>query len=147
MLFYLYPVGGPARDVLNDPDNAYLLDTSSPFPCFAIGHIQSECMRTNTLVTIGRLGDIVLRSTSFSREQCSFEIDPHTHVIMFYDSSKGGTSSVHGPDSVPFRPGQPRKVVVQRDLNTLIGSEWTHSNTNAQHPISSVACTMNINSK
>lgn len=90
-------------------------------------------------MTIGRLGDITLRSTSFSREHCSFEIDPHTHVIMFCDSSKGGTSSVHGPDSMPFRPGQPRKVVVQRDLNTLIGSEWTYSNIKAQHPLSSVS--------
>lgn len=75
-------------------------------------------------MTIGRLGDIVLRSTSFSREQCSFEIDTNTQVVMFRDASRGGTSLVLGDKSKPFRPGQPRKVVVQKNLNEYIGSEW-----------------------
>lgn len=122
VLFYLHPENDAAKEVLNDPDNQILVDRSGP-PCFAIGHFQSKCGRRETLVTIGRLGDIALRSTSFSREQCSFEIDPNTHVIMFRDSSKGGTSSVQGPNSTPFRPGQSRKVVVQRELNEYIGSK------------------------
>ncbi|KAL2285307.1 hypothetical protein FJTKL_08254 [Diaporthe vaccinii] len=40
---------------------------------------------------------------------------------MFYDDSRAGTSSTLGPDSTPFRPGQPRKVVVQPNVNTTIG--------------------------
>ncbi|KAJ0122161.1 Protein kinase [Diaporthe amygdali] len=40
---------------------------------------------------------------------------------MFYDDSRGGTSSVMGPDSTPFRPGHSRKVVVQPNLNSIIG--------------------------
>lgn len=123
VLFRLYPESRGAQEVIDDPDNAFLIDRSGPSPCFAIGHFQSKCGRRETLVTFGRLGDIVLRSTMFSREQCSFEIDPNTHVIMFRDSSKAGTSSVQGQNATPFRPGQPRKVVVLHNLNTYIGSE------------------------
>ncbi|KAG8159919.1 hypothetical protein KVR01_010556 [Diaporthe batatas] len=121
VLFWLHPESPAAYEVINDPENAYLIDRSHPSPCFAIGHFRSKCGRRETLVTIGRLGDIVLRSTTFSREQCSFEIDPTTNVIMFHDSSRVGTSNVHGRDSTPFRFGSPRKVVVQQGLNTYIG--------------------------
>jgi hypothetical protein len=122
-LFYLCPMSTPALEVLNDPNNAYLLDQFQQRPCFAIGNFRSKSRTREALVTIGRTGDIVLRGTDYSREQCSFAINPGTQVIMFRDDSKRGTSAVHGPDSTPFRPGIPRKVVVQPKLNTLIGSE------------------------
>ncbi|KAL1873034.1 hypothetical protein Daus18300_004175 [Diaporthe australafricana] len=121
VLFYMRPIGDAAKAVLKDPENAYLLDRASPDPRFAIGHFQSKSGSRTTLVTIGRNGDIVLRGNSYSREQCSFGVDPNTHVIMFYDDSSAGTSSVLGPDSMAIRPQQPRKVVVQPDLNTMIG--------------------------
>lgn len=123
MLFYMYPVSDLAYEVLKDPDNAFLVDRSVPTPRFAIGHFQSHCGSRSTLVTIGRAGDITLRGSGFSRKQCSFGIDGSSHVIMFYDDSSTGTSSVLGPDSMPFVPGQPRKIVVQPELNTMIGSE------------------------
>lgn len=123
VLFYMVPVSDPAHKVFKDPDNAFLVDRSSPTPRFAIGHFQSHCGSRSTLVTIGRAGDITLRGSCFSRQQCSFGIDGSSHVIMFYDDSSTGTSSVLGPDSMPFVPGQPRKIVVQPELNTIIGSE------------------------
>lgn len=123
ILFYLTPISKQAQDVLKDPENAFLLDRSGPTTRFAIGHFESKAGNRTTLVTIGRLGDIVLRGTGYSRQQCSFQIDLDTHVIMFYDDSRAGTSSVIGPDSMPFRPGHSRKVVVQPGLNSVIGSK------------------------
>ena len=51
----------------------------------------------------------------------------HSKLTLILMSScsttpQGGTSSVYGQDSVPFQR-RPRKVVVQRDLNALMGSE------------------------
>lgn len=124
ILFYLLPISNEAKDVLNDPDNAFLVDRDGPVTRLAIGHFQSRTKNETTLATIGRFGDITLRGTGYSRYQCSFHVDPSTNVIMFYDDSIAGTSSVLGPDSEPFRPGQPREVVVQPNVNTIIGSEY-----------------------
>lgn len=123
VLFYLLPISDHAKIVLNDPDNAYLVDRSGPVTRLAIGHFRAKAANRTTLATIGRLGDITLRGAGYSRYQCSFHVDLNTNVIMFYDDSRAGTSSVLGPDSTPFRPGQPRKVVVQPNVNTIIGSE------------------------
>lgn len=123
VLFYMLPISDLAHEVLKDPDNAYLVDRSGPTPRIAIGHFQSKCGSRSTLVEIGRDGDITLRGNGYSRKQCSFGVDGNSHVIMFYDDSSAGTSSVLGPDSMPIGPGRPRKIVVQPDLNTMIGSE------------------------
>lgn len=124
VLFYLLPISNQAKDVLNNQENAFLVDRAGPVTRLAIGHFQSKAKNRTTLATIGRLGDITLRGTGYSRYQCSFHVDLNTNVIMFYDDSRAGTSSVLGPDSTPFRPGQPRKVVVQPNVNTIIGSEF-----------------------
>lgn len=121
VLFYLLPISNQAKDVLNDPENAYLVDRAGPVTRLAIGHFKSKANNRTTLATLGRLGDITLRGTGYSRYQCSFHVDLNTSVIMFYDDSRAGTSSTLGPDSTPFRPGQPRKVVVQPNVNTTIG--------------------------
>ena len=92
--------------------NKYALDA---------GHVQLSSGNPNTLATIGKNGDIVVAGSNISRVQCSFEINPDSKVIMFYDRSHCKTSQVFGKGSVPFEECRPRKVVVQPDLNTIIG--------------------------
>ncbi|KAG5801200.1 hypothetical protein H9Q71_014218 [Fusarium xylarioides] len=68
-----------------------------------------------------RNGDVFIEGSSIAKVQCSFEIDPNTDVVMFYDRSHSLSSQVFGENATPFEYGRPRKVVVQKKLNTTIG--------------------------
>jgi hypothetical protein len=87
----------------------------------SIGHVRSTSGGITTLATLGRNGDIFVEGSVFSRIQCSFEIDPVSNVVMFYDRSHSQTCAFHGNDATPFRYGFPRKVLVQNEINTSLG--------------------------
>ncbi|KAJ2994079.1 hypothetical protein NUW58_g1652 [Xylaria curta] len=84
-----------------------------------VGHIRSKSENGNTLVTIGRNGDIIVEGDNISRVQCSFEINPETGFVLFYDRSHRQSSQVFG--KYPFEPGRPRKVLVKPKVNEKIG--------------------------
>lgn len=86
-----------------------------------VGHAPSRTGDKATLATLGRNGDIELEGSSIAKTQCSFEIDLETKVVMFYDRSHSQTSKVFGQGAIPFEYGRPRKVVVQENVNTMIG--------------------------
>ncbi|KAF2258233.1 kinase-like protein [Lojkania enalia] len=79
---------------------------------------------SKTLVTLGRGvdTDIYLEGSGVSRVQCSFEIDLDTGVVMLYDRSFPSSTQVFGENATPFqRERDQRKVLVQKDLNAIIG--------------------------
>lgn len=75
-----------------------------------------------TLATLGRgEADVFVEGSSIAKIQCSFEIDPDTSVIMFYDRSHGQTTQVFGENATPFEHGRLRRVVVHEGRNKVIG--------------------------
>ncbi|KAK2775939.1 hypothetical protein FQN53_002927 [Emmonsiellopsis sp. PD_33] len=64
--------------------------------------------------------DIVLDDNSISRNQCSFEIDLKTGVVMLYDRSFRCTCKVSGGYYTPFESGRERRVVVSPAVNTQL---------------------------
>lgn len=78
---------------------------------------------STTLATLGRgvEADIYVEGSSIAKVQCSFEIDLDTGVVMFFDRSHGCTTQVYGENAMPFQHGRVRKVLVQENLNTIIG--------------------------
>ena len=77
----------------------------------------------DTLAVIGRdkNADIVVDGSNVSRVQCTFELIREINGIMLYDRSNGNTTHVFGKNATPFEDGRPRKVVVQKRLNTMLG--------------------------
>ena len=123
-LFSLKPNNGRARDVVAHPCNRHLVSTlKDGVLALHIGsHIRSKSCNNNTLATLGRNDtDIILEESSIARMQCSFETDPVSSVVMLYDRSHGQTTQVFGENVTPFEHGRIRKVLVQEDLNTVIG--------------------------
>ena len=120
-LFSLLPQNERAEAVVRHPINNHLISTlDGGTLALDVGHIRSKS--GDTLVTLGRGdADIFVEGSSIAKVQCSFEIDLHTHVVLFYDRSHGQTTQVYGKDATPLEYGRPRKVVVQANLNTLIG--------------------------
>lgn len=111
-----------AEDVITHPCNSHLVSMlEGNRLAFDIGfHIRSGAC--NTLATLGRSDtDIMLEGSSIARVQCSFEIAPDTGVVMLYDRSHGQTTQVFGPVVAPFEYGRLRRVLVQDQLNTLLG--------------------------
>jgi hypothetical protein len=84
-------------------------------------HIRGKS--STTLATLGRgiEADIYVEGSSIAKVQCSFEIDLYTGVVMFFDRSHGCTTQVSGENATPFEHERIRKVLVQKDLNTIIG--------------------------
>ncbi|KAH0425482.1 hypothetical protein CcaCcLH18_10941 [Colletotrichum camelliae] len=121
-LFSLVPKNSRSQDVLEHPDNRpFLSFQKDGRPALDIGHVRSKA-GYNTLATLGRGDvDIFIAGTTISKTQCSFEINPETEAIMFFDRSHGQTSQVWGDVCFPFEFGRPRKVVVQKGLNTIVG--------------------------
>lgn len=78
---------------------------------------------STTLATLGRSpeADIYIKGSSIAKIQCSFEIDLDTGVVMLYDRSHSCTTQVFGKNAMPFERGRIRKVLVQEDLDTIIG--------------------------
>jgi hypothetical protein len=119
-LFSLRPVNERARAVVTDPNHDHFVSTL-PDGTLAldIGHIRSKSC--GTLATLGRDADIYVPGSSIAKLQCSFEVDLDTNVVMLYDRSHAQTTQVYGENATPFEPGRLRKVVVQQELNTMIG--------------------------
>ncbi|KAK5080222.1 hypothetical protein LTR05_008735 [Lithohypha guttulata] len=121
-LFCLAPLNKRAEEVLAHPLNepfVSVLENGSL--ALAIGHIRSKA-GTSTLATLGRgNADVFVPGSSISKIQCSFELDLDTKVVMLYDRSHGQTTQVSGVHSTPFEHGRARKILVQRDLNEIIG--------------------------
>ncbi len=101
------------RHVSTSPDGVEALDVGF--------HIRGKS--STTLATLGRgvEADICVEGSSIAKVQCSFEIDLDTRVGMFYDRSHGCTTQVSGENATPFEHGRVRKVLIQEDLNTIIG--------------------------
>jgi hypothetical protein len=122
VLFSLVPKNDRSENVLAHPSNSHLV---SRLPnnklALDIGfHIRSESC--NTLATLGRGdADIFVEGASIAKIQCSFEINVETNVVMLYDRSHAETTQVFGENVTPFEHGRIRKVVVQDELNTIIG--------------------------
>lgn len=113
-------MGERAQDVVNDPDNSRFVSTLYDGTLVLdVGHVREPC--NTTLVTIGRNGNIVVKGASIAKVQCSFKIEPETNVVMFYDESHLQTSQVFGDFAWPFEYGRPRKVVVEENVNDIIG--------------------------
>lgn len=126
-LFSLVPFRENERAELavSHPNNRHRVSTlPEGVEALEVGlHICSKSS-TTTLATLGRCpdADIYLDGSSIARIQCSFEIDLVTRVVMLYDRSHGCTTQFSGEDAKPFQHGrQVRKVLVQHNLNTIIG--------------------------
>jgi hypothetical protein len=126
-LFSLVPFRENERAELavSHPNNRHRVSTlPEGVEALEVGlHICSKSS-TTTLATLGRGpdADIYLDGSSIARIQCSFEIDLVTRVVMLYDRSHGCTTQFSGEDAKPFQHGrQVRKVLVQHNLNTIIG--------------------------
>ena len=119
-LFSLLPMNERARAVLarNDRLVSWLKNGKVVLD---IGHTRSISGDDAILATLGRNGDIELEGSSIAKIQCSFEVNLDTKVVMFYDRSHHQTSQVFGQNATPFENGRLRKVVVQSNVNTIVG--------------------------
>lgn len=121
-LFTLVSLNDRARKVVNDPYNSHL---RSPLPNgefgIYIGHVRS--ISPNVLATMGRDADIMVQENTIGRVQCSFEMEnPSKGVIMLHDMSRYRSTQVFGEHAVPFEASRnPRRVVVTREVNTILG--------------------------
>ncbi|KAF7544175.1 hypothetical protein G7Z17_g10158 [Cylindrodendrum hubeiense] len=112
----LVPENDAARAVVADPFNASFASQG----VLHIGHTRPK--PCGTLVTLGRGDvDIYLDSPSIARIQCSFVLDPDTHVVMLQDLSRKWSTQVSGDKSAPFEHNRERQVVVCKELNTRLG--------------------------
>lgn len=120
-MFSLYPLNERSIAAIDDPVNEPFVSIIFGKRVYDIGHFKSKSSVT-TLATLGRGDtDIFLDGPAVSKIQCSFEINPETGLVMFYDRSHGCTSQVHGDISFPFEYNRPRKVVVMKGFNEIIG--------------------------
>jgi hypothetical protein len=122
-LFSLIPRNDRAKAVVEHPSNSHLV-WMSPAGVLGINigfNVPSDS--SNVLATLGRHNtNIYMEGRGISKLQCSFEIDPDTGVVMLYDRSTEHTTQVSGPVTFPFEHGRvPRKILVQKDLNILVG--------------------------
>lgn len=121
-LFSLQPLNEQAKKVASHPYNQHLTSRLNDGTIVLdIGfHIRSRSH--HTIATLGRgNADIFVEGTNISKIQCSFEIEPTTNVIMLYDRSHGRTTKVSGQNATPFENGRLRQVVVQKNLNDVLG--------------------------
>lgn len=126
-LFSLLPLNSHAEAVTSDARNRHLAyKTHGGRFAISIGfHIPSKTRDSHTLAMIGRGDDvdIYVGGSTISKFQCSFEVNLDTKVIMLFDRSTAHTTQVYGENATPFQHERPppRKVVVDRGLNELIG--------------------------
>lgn len=121
-LFSLVPYNEKAAAAVTDACNKHLVtQLRNGTLALNVGHFRSKSSK-HTLATLGRGDtDIYIPGSSISRIQCSFEINPSSNAVMFYDRSHCQTSQVYGEHATPFEYGRTRKVVVQKGCNTIIG--------------------------
>ena len=111
-----------AKAVVAHPCNSHLISTTTDGElALDVGfHIRSKSH--NTLATLGRGDtDIFVDGASIAKIQCSFEIDLDTNVVMLYDRSYYRTTQVYGENAMPFEHERLPQVVVQANLNTVVG--------------------------
>lgn len=127
-LFSLAPLTPRAIAVVQHPDNKHMSRLLNGKLVLDVGHVRSKSGDVNTIVEIGRNGDILVNASNISKVQCSFGMDPSTGIIMFYDHSSSHSSQVYccsheGSDEkvIPFEANPPRRVVVMQGINTIIG--------------------------
>lgn len=144
-IFSLIACNKLAESVIDHIGNEHLISIAKPgIPAIDIGHTRSISGDATVLATLGRNGDVIVQHSNISRIQCTFEIDPDTKAILFYDRSHSQSSQVFGENATQFEHGRCRKVVVQKGLNTIIGMggagrdliqfelEWHHDPPEAQ---------------
>jgi len=121
-LFSLAPINKRAEEAVAHPENGpFVSRLDDGTLALDIGHIRSKSGNT-TFATLGRGdADIFVEGSSIAKIQCSFEIDVDTNAIMLYDRSHGQTTQVSGENATPFDYGRLRKVVVQEQLDTILG--------------------------
>lgn len=117
-LYLSYPLvpptntySSPAEAALAHPDNNHLVSWMRNKPVLDVGHTRTISGDSATLATLGRNGDIKIQDHRIAKEQCSFEIDNETKVIMFHDRSIRCTCQVFGENAMPFEFGRPRKLL------------------------------------
>ncbi|KAK2797257.1 hypothetical protein FQN50_009265 [Emmonsiellopsis sp. PD_5] len=118
-----FPENERSAHIVNHPDNAHLVSTSSDNKTLAIEvglHIRGQSSPTLAMLGRDTNVDIVLDDSSISRNQCSFEIDLKTGVVMLYDRSFRCTCKVSGDYYTPFESGRERCVVVSPVVNTQL---------------------------
>lgn len=123
-LFYLvaYDNNQNAKDALAHSDNRHHVWMREDGTLALDIGFNIRSRSSAILATIGRNDtDIRLHRPSISKLHCSFEIDLHTNVVMLHDRSFHGTTQVYGENATPFEHQRQRQVVVQEDLNTVIG--------------------------
>lgn len=124
-LFSLRPYGSErAERLVSHPNNNHNVSTLSDGTlALDVGfHLRGNS--TKTLVTLGRGVDvdIYVEGSGIARVQCSFEIDLDNGVVMLYDRSFASSTQVFGANAIPFeRERDERKILVQKELNTIIG--------------------------
>jgi hypothetical protein len=113
-----------AERLVRHPNNAYNVSTLSDSTlAIDVGfHLRGNSSKTLAILGRGVDADIYVEGSGISRVQCSFEIDLDTGVVMLYDRSFANSTQVFGESAMPFeRERNQRKVLVQKDLNTIIG--------------------------
>ncbi|KAF2968349.1 hypothetical protein GQX73_g5203 [Xylaria multiplex] len=121
-VFSLKPTNQRAYDVLAHPNNEHLVSRlKSGELVLDVGHVSSLSGNSSTLATMGRDADITIPGASISKIHCSFEIDPTTNIVMFWDRSHNQSCQVFGEIATPFGYTRARKVVVNDEINTEIG--------------------------
>lgn len=130
-LFSLVPLNERAYEVLQHRNNGHLVSFledarnrfAPPLQGINIGfHISSKSQYTLATFGRGNAADIVLEGNSFSRIQCSFEVDETTQEIMLQDRSSNNSTQLLGETAIPFEIGRPRRrVLIKRDCNRVFG--------------------------
>ena len=122
-LFHLGPSNVRAKAVIAHPFNAAFVSVlQNGTRVLDIGRVRSKSADSSVLATLSRGdADIYVEGSTISKIQCSFELNSKTGVIMLYDRSHGRTTEVFGEHAVRFENARPRKLVVQKKLNTIVG--------------------------
>ncbi|KAI9768661.1 MAG: hypothetical protein M1839_003996 [Geoglossum umbratile] len=124
-LFSLLPYGENerAKRAVAHPDNSHHVSTLPDGTQALDVGFHTRGKSSITLVTLGRgvEADIYIEGPSISNAQCPFEMDLDTGVVMFCDRSHGCTTQVSGENATRLEYGRTWKVLVQKELNTIIG--------------------------
>lgn len=132
-LLSLIPINQEARDVVNHPKNKHLRDKfRGSIDCLTIGSRLSAIGTVNTIAQIGRddgdnnKNDIYVDRdcNDVSREQCRFDINSTTNVVMLIDRSTYANTQVFSDgDRVTQlnRSERQGKVMVHKHLNNILG--------------------------
>ncbi|WEW61729.1 hypothetical protein PRK78_007223 [Emydomyces testavorans] len=121
-LFSLRPLNDAAVAVLAHPANIHLVSILRNGQTVLDIGFNTRSKYPRALATLGSGdADILVKGPGIAPVQCSFEIKWSTGVIMLRDSSIDHSTQVFGPDAMPFQNGRPRRVLVIKGLNSMLG--------------------------